>query len=144
MDYYNYAQNMTQHTPWAAGYQPVPAMMQPIQASEDKLVWVRGGEQAVASYPQAPGRTGYYTDFDEPILVKKVTNNNGQTAELKVFDLVERGAEPPKDTPQYVTNEDFLSYKAQMMDLAAAVEELKVKFNTQYHHHNKKGQNNHA
>ena len=109
MSYYDYGVGQTQTPVWPnVGFQPVPQMVTPIQASEDKLVWVRGGEQAVASYPQAPGRTGYYTDFDEPILVKKVTNNNGQIAELKVFDLIERKTQSAIVAPE-TQNDSYVS-----------------------------------
>ena len=136
--------------------QPVPQMMQPIQASEDKLVWVRGGEKAVQSYPQAPGRTGYYTDFDEPILVKKVTNNNGQIAELKVFDLVERpGASVTTNKVEqeiqqgasFVSNKDFSDFKndinASIQNLMQTVIDMNNKLDTKPHYQgNRKQVNN--
>lgn len=125
MDYYNYGASLNPApNPWQVGLQQVPQMIQPIQASEDKLVWVRGGEKAVASYPQAPGRTGYYTDFDEPILVKKVTNNNGQIAELKVFDLVERAPQPVTNTAEpssFVTADTFNQFQ---LDMTSALDRL--------------------
>lgn len=139
MDYYNYGASLNPApNPWQVGLQQVPQMIQPIQASEDKLVWVRGGEKAVASYPQAPGRTGYYTDFDEPILVKKVTNNNGQIAELKVFDLVERVTQPVTNTgsepSSFVTNKDFGEFKndinASIQNLMQTVLDLNNKLDT--------------
>lgn len=125
MDYYNYGANLNPApNPWAVGLQQVPQMIQPIQASEDKLVWVRGGEKAVSSYPQAPGRTGYYTDFDEPILVKKVTNNNGQIAELKVFDLVERVPQKVDEagpTSSFVTEQTFNQFQ---LDISTALDRI--------------------
>ncbi len=138
MDYYNYGANLNPApNPWAVGLQQVPQMIQPIQASEDKLVWVRGGEKAVSSYPQAPGRTGYYTDFDEPILVKKVTNNNGQIAELKVFDLVERVSQPVNtaaESASFVSNKDFSEFKndinASIQNLMQTVLDLNNKLDT--------------
>lgn len=120
MSYYDYGAGQSQTPVWPnMAMQPVPQMIQPIQASEDKLIWIRGGEKAVQSYPQAPGRTGYYTDFDEPILVKKVTNNNGQIAELKVFDLVERQTQvqevaPPENS--FVSKKDFDDYSKNIND----------------------------
>ena len=126
MDYYNYGASLNPApNPWQVGLQQVPQMIQPIQASEDKLVWVRGGEKAVASYPQAPGRTGYYTDFDEPILVKKVTNNNGQIAELKVFDLVERVSQPVNNSASepssFVTEQAFNQFQ---LDISSALDRI--------------------
>lgn len=120
MSYYDYGAGQSQTPVWPnMAMQPVPQMIQPIQASEDKLIWIRGGEKAVQSYPQAPGRTGYYTDFDEPILVKKVTNNNGQIAELKVFDLVERQTqvqEVAQPENSFVSKKDFDDYSKNIND----------------------------
>ncbi len=152
MSYYDYGLGQTQSPVWPnMAMQPVPQMVQPIQASEDKLVWVRGGEKAVQSYPQAPGRTGYYTDFDEPILVKKVTNNNGQIADLKVFDLVERQTQvQPVTQPEnnYVSKKDFNDYSEninntliQLMEKIDRLDQPKQQYNKPYR---KGGVNNNA
>lgn len=150
MSYYDYGLGQTQSPVWPnMAMQPIPQMVQPIQASEDKLVWVRGGEKAVQSYPQAPGRTGYYTDFDEPILVKKVTNNNGQIAELKVFDLVERTPQPVASAPEiqntsYVSADTFNKFQA---DITNALDNIMQKLDQpkQYNKpYRKGGVNNNA
>lgn len=149
MSYYDYGLGQTQSPVWPnMAMQPIPQMVQPIQASEDKLVWVRGGEKAVQSYPQAPGRTGYYTDFDEPILVKKVTNNNGQIAELKVFDLVERAPQPVTAAPDtantsYVSADTFNKFQA---DITSALEAISNKLDQpkQYNKPYRKGGVNNA
>ena len=140
MSYYDYGLGQTQSPVWPnMAMQPVPQMVQPIQASEDKLVWVRGGEKAVQSYPQAPGRTGYYTDFDEPILVKKVTNNNGQIAELKVFDLVERAPQPVAAVPDtannsFVSADTFNKFQA---DITNALDNIMQKLDQPKQQYNK-------
>ena len=140
MSYYDYGLGQTQSPIWPnMAMQPIPQMVQPIQASEDKLVWVRGGEKAVQSYPQAPGRTGYYTDFDEPILVKKVTNNNGQIAELKVFDLVERAPQPVASAPEtqstsYVSADTFNKFQA---DITNALDNIMQKLDQPKQQYNK-------
>lgn len=137
MSYYDYGANVNPGlNQWPnMAMQPVPQMVQPIQASEDKLVWVRGGEKAVMSYPQAPGRTGYYTDFDEPILVKKVTNNNGQISEIKIFDLVER-VTPVEETAMmpsnnFVTADAFNKFQS---DMTNALDNIMKKLDEQKPH----------
>ena len=149
MSYYDYGLGQTQSPVWPnMAMQPVPQMVQPIQASEDKLVWVRGGEKAVQSYPQAPGRTGYYTDFDEPILVKKVTNNNGQISELKVFDLVERAPQSVTSAPEtasasFVSADTFNKFQA---DITNALDNIMQKLDQPKQQYNKpyKGGNRNA
>lgn len=83
---------------------------QPIKFGQ--YAYVNGIEEA-KNFPVPPNTTMMLMEANEPIAYMKATNGLGQIVSFKSYKLVEV-AEPTQ--PQYVTMDDFLKLKEELLN----------------------------
>ena len=75
------------------------------------------GEEAAKSYPVAPGQFAVLLDIEKPVIYTKTTDQFGRPQPMKILDYVERNQQPVPQTGNFVTKEDFDSFKNEIKDL---------------------------
>ena len=75
------------------------------------------GEEAAKSYPVAPGQFAVLLDIEKPVIYTKTTDQFGRPQPIKILDYVERNQQPAPHTGNFVTKEDFDSFKNEIKDL---------------------------
>ena len=75
------------------------------------------GEEAAKSYPVAPGQFAVLLDIEKPVIYTKTTDQFGRPQPIKILDYVERNQQPAPQTGNFVTKEDFDSFKNEIKDL---------------------------
>lgn len=75
------------------------------------------GEEAAKSYPVAPGQFAVLLDIEKPVIYTKTTDQFGRPQPIKILDYVERNQQPTPQTGNFVTKEDFDSFKNEIKDL---------------------------
>lgn len=75
------------------------------------------GEEAAKSYPVAPGQFAVLLDIEKPVIYTKTTDQFGRPQPIKILDYVERNQQPVPQTGNFVTKEDFDSFKNEIKDL---------------------------
>lgn len=95
-----------------ATYQPVQYPQAQPQAvnnnSSSGIVWVQGVEGAKA-YPVAAGNSVLLMDSEESVFYIKTTDQSGMPQPLRVYDYLERKAQPEQnvDLSGYVTKDEL-------------------------------------
>lgn len=75
------------------------------------------GEEAAKSYPVAPGQFAVLLDIEKPVIYTKTTDQFGRPQPIKILDYVERNQQPAPQAGNFVTKDDFDSFKNEIKDL---------------------------
>ena len=103
------------------GYNYAQQQQTPIQTNQQNnciICQYVTGEEAAKSFPVAPGTFAVLLDIDKPVIYTKITDQYGRPQPMKILDYIERnGSKPAETKTEYVTKDDFDSFKNEMRDL---------------------------